>query len=272
VHAVGIDRALEGLTAALAAAWQDAGLQVAPVDCAVLALAGAGQPDVQQQILEWAVESSLSKRFRFAHDAEVALVAGTPDGWGIALVAGTGSVVFGANQEGQEETAGGWGYHFGDEGSGYWLGQSALRAVSFASDGRGPQTVLSEILLSRLDIREPRQMLAALARQGDLRLAIASLADAVVLASAKDDPVAQEILRSAVGHFACSIQAVADKLALGKSFPLALAGGVLGNAVPIQGQLLARLHAAGLRPSPVEVVAHPVLGCLRIGQRACSGD
>ena len=35
--------------------------------------------------------------------------------------------------------AGGWGYVLGDEGSGYWIGRAALRAVLREADRRGPR-------------------------------------------------------------------------------------------------------------------------------------
>ena len=45
-----------------------------------------------------------------------------------------------ATRSGRAARAGGWGYVLGDEGSGYWLGRQALRAVMRAADGRGPAT------------------------------------------------------------------------------------------------------------------------------------
>ena len=60
------------------------------------------------------------------NDALVALVAGVGDDPGVVLIAGTGSIAYGVNQDGFAARAGGWGYVLGDEGSGYWIGRQAL--------------------------------------------------------------------------------------------------------------------------------------------------
>ena len=41
-------------------------------------------------------------------------------------------------REGEAARSGGWGYVLGDEGSGYWIGRAALRAVLREADERGP--------------------------------------------------------------------------------------------------------------------------------------
>src|SRR4030095_5169289 len=63
------------------------------------------------------------------NDALIALQAGIGDLPGIVIVAGTGSIAYGRNAKGEAARAGGWGYVLGDEGSGYWIGRLALRAV-----------------------------------------------------------------------------------------------------------------------------------------------
>ena len=78
------------------------------------------------------------------NDATAALVGGTGHPFGVVCVAGTGSIAFGVNRAGERARAGGWGHLLGDEGSGYAIGLEALRAVCRASDGRGPQTALTD--------------------------------------------------------------------------------------------------------------------------------
>ncbi len=77
------------------------------------------------------------------NDALIALEAGVPGGAGVVVVAGTGSIAYGRDAQGRAARAGGWGYVLGDEGSGYWLGRHALRAVVRAADGRGRTTSLT---------------------------------------------------------------------------------------------------------------------------------
>ena len=174
--AVGADQALENLQKSVDLACTQARIAPAELGVGVFALAGSANEAARSKILEF-VETRLQiSKSQLIHDGQAVLQAGTPDGWGLALVAGTGAVAFGQNLAGEIAVVGGWGYWFGDEGSAYWLGQQALRAISQASDGRGPSTKLTERVSDSLDISDPREILSALSRQGDVRSAIAGLA------------------------------------------------------------------------------------------------
>ena len=85
---------------------------------------------------------------KIVNDAEILLAAGSPTGPKLAMVCGTGSIVYGRTTTGELIRAGGWGYLFGDEGSGYAIGVAALRAVMQAYDGRGPSTLLTGLVLN----------------------------------------------------------------------------------------------------------------------------
>ena len=85
--------------------------------------------------------------------------AGAPTGIGIVAIAGTGSIAFGVDPEGNSARSGGWGYLLGDEGSAFWLGHYAVRQGIRAADGRGPQTRMLEGLLNSLDIAEAKHLI-----------------------------------------------------------------------------------------------------------------
>ena len=74
-------------------------------------------------------------------DEEIALSGAFKGGPGILVIAGTGSNVMGRAADGTMYSAGGWGPALGDEGSGFWIGQEALRAGFWAKD-RGVSTTL----------------------------------------------------------------------------------------------------------------------------------
>jgi len=68
-------------------------------------------------------------RIVITNDALIALVAAVGHEPGIVIVCGTGSIAYGRNRDDIAGRAGGWGWVLGDEGSGYWIGRRALRAV-----------------------------------------------------------------------------------------------------------------------------------------------
>ena len=57
-----------------------------------------------------------------------------------------------ATRRAKPPRSGGWGYVLGDEGSGYWIGRAALRAVLREADHRGPATVLTPMLLEHFGV------------------------------------------------------------------------------------------------------------------------
>jgi len=130
VRAVGEAHAEINLDVAIDAALRDAGTADTEIDYAVLGLAGSSLPDVQSFIANWAERRGLAKQVDIVHDADPVLAVAAPDGRGIALIVGTGSVAIGADGSGERSITGGWGHWFGDTGSGYDLGRRALAAVA----------------------------------------------------------------------------------------------------------------------------------------------
>lgn len=269
-RAVGFEPAMTHLSEAITAAWTDAGEKPATVDAVLLALSGAGHQSMRDQIASWANERRLARMVLFEHDIEPVLAEGTPEGWGVALIVGTGSAAIGVTASGQRLVVGGWGYHYGDEGSAYWIGRRALEAVARADDGRSPATAISAAFLERLHVSEPRAMLGALEQTGNVRGAIASLADCVERAARDGDAVALRIVDVAADELAAMIATLVQRLPLGPDFPLAMAGGVICGSELLRTRLLDRLSVQSLQPSPVKTVPHPVAGCVRLAWRALS--
>src|SRR5262249_46933116 len=59
----------------------------------------------------------------------IALAGATATGQGILTISGTGPIAFGRNAAGHSVRAGGWGYIFGAEGSGFDIARQASRGV-----------------------------------------------------------------------------------------------------------------------------------------------
>ena len=99
-----------------------------------LGIAGVDRPDDHAVIRGIMKRIGCQARILVVNDALVALEAGAPEQPGVVVISGTGSIAYGRNARGEAARAGGWGYVLGDEGSGYWIGRAALRAVLRESD------------------------------------------------------------------------------------------------------------------------------------------
>ena len=192
--AIGAAAALAALDEAVEQAFADAGSSVSRVEVACLGLAGFGRPEDQSLLREWSNSRGLAHQLLTVTDGDLVVAAGTPEGWGVGVIAGTGSIAVGRDREGRTARAGGWGHLFGDEGSAYAVVLAALKRVARRADGREAGSEGSDPLTERLcacigpAATEP---MGARARRlhapGVDRAAIAALAP-VVLEAAREDP------------------------------------------------------------------------------------
>lgn len=210
-----------------------------------LGIAGVDRPD------DFAVVSAIMRRIGYkarivvVNDALVALEAGAPGQPGIVVISGTGSISYGRNAKGEAARAGGWGYVLGDEGSGYWIGRAALRAVLRQTDRRGPPTMLTDLVLGHFGVGAPQELIHQIYNRDLKPTAIGALATCVQSAFSQGDPVAVDILRGAVSELESFAVSVAQRLELvGQAFVFILAGGIF-RAVPwLQQELERRLPVA----------------------------
>lgn len=262
----GAEISLISLNRALDEALAHSQVSADQVECSILALAGSSAADVRQQISNWAESRGLSTNVDIIHDIVPVLANGTEDGWGVALIAGTGSVAMGVDEAGRRVIKGGWGHYFGDKASGFALGNNALAAVVEAADGVGPETILSEMVLEKLGIVQPRDIITEITSHGDVQRDVAALAPVVSAAAELKDPVACSIVAAAVTEAIKLVAAVVKSMAFSQAYPLALAGGVACHSELFRTELTAGLKLLNPPPASVRVVTEPVMGCLQIAQ------
>ncbi len=281
-HAVGLEAATTALETAIRSALEDAGQEAcAPTGALCLGLAGMGRPEDCAAFEGWVTERFPNTPVRMVTDAQLVLAAGTPKGWGIALISGTGSLAYGETPDGHNARAGGWGYLLGDEGSGYAIGLAALRAVARAADGRGPQTALTSSVLAHWKLSQPQNLVQYVyASQRDIgRAEIAALAPlveaaveaSILEASILEDVCARAIIRQAGQELALALKAVAQQLGFAGftgAIPCALAGSVLVQGRRVNAALLESAAEMGLALDPVTLVAEPALGALKLAKSA----
>lgn len=267
----GREQSIASLNQAVDEALGEANAAGQAVDYAVLALAGSTSPDVRREVTNWAKMRKLSSRMGVIHDVDPVLVGGTENGWGIALVVGTGSVAIGVDTAGNSVTKGGWGHWFGDKGSGFDIACKALAAVAEAADDIGPETILSDLVMDKLGTANPRSILKEVSADGDTRRQVAALAPLILNAAGQHDKVALEIVNGAVEETVKLVAAVAKTLAFTTPYPLALGGGVACRSKLFRDELVARLNRLQPPPGKVTVVDEPVLGCLEIARAKLRG-
>jgi N-acetylglucosamine kinase-like BadF-type ATPase len=207
------------------------------------------------------------------NDALVALVAGVGEAPGVVVICGTGSIAYGRNARNQAARAGGWGHILGDEGSGYWIGRLALRAVARAADGRGPATALTPRVLNHFAVARPSDLVAEIYDRQVRHHALAQLARVVQQARDEGDDVATQILEQAAHELMRSARSVVERLQMrDESVQFVLAGGVFTGVPWLAQELSRRLPGIAPRGQVRRLEVEPAIGAVRLALAEARGE
>jgi N-acetylglucosamine kinase-like BadF-type ATPase len=237
-----------------------------------LGIAGVDRPNDAATVRSIMRRIGFNSRVLIVNDALIALETGAPGQPGIVIISGTGSIAYGRNAAGEAARSGGWGYVLGDEGSGYWIGRAALRAVLRAADHRGPATALTAMLLDHFQVAQPQLLLHEVYHQQLKPAAIGALAECVHTAFQQGDGAATGILRGAADELEAGALSVARRLGLiGTSFSFILSGGIF-RAVPwLEQELSRRLPAAAPRSLVTRLEREPAQGAVTLALQEARG-
>ena len=197
-------------------------------------IAGGTTGDHQQQFAEF-FRSLGFHRAQNHNDAQNAIAAGLRGREGVLAILGTGSIVYAVSGE-TRHRIGGYGYLFGDAGSGYHIGNLGIQAALAASDGSGPATALKEKIDTYAGSSFPKNL--AFFYEGGKRC-IAGCAPLVLEAYLEGDAVASRILSDAMAAFAPQLAAAAGMVAT--DAPIVLTGGMMRQAEVLLPILKAQL-------------------------------
>jgi N-acetylglucosamine kinase-like BadF-type ATPase len=228
-----------------------------------LGIAGVDREDEARTVRAIMRRIGYKSRILVVNDALIGLVAGARDDPGIAINAGTGSIVYGRNAAFEAARAGGWGHMIGDEGSGYWIGREALAAVMRASDGRGPDTQLSAEILLHFHVEDESRLPRIVYDREQPRASVAALGPIVQRVAALGDAVAMRILERAAEELVLAARSVATRLEMrGDAFTFYLAGGVFGVVPWLTGELAGRLLEVAPRAQTQILDEEPAVGAV----------
>ncbi len=232
---IGVEKAAATIYSLMEACCKEIGCSMGDVACVTAGLTGAGRAGDQERmragLLQYAEQRGVTLRdVRIESDARIALEGAFKGKVGIILIAGTGSIAFGKDQEGVVHRVGGWGRLLGDEGSGYVLGRDALNAVTKHLDERGTPTLLTDLLAKKFNLSTQEHIITAVYREN---FDIASVAPLVIEAAEQNDAEAARILNRATFELTEHVRAMLMKLErasrVRQRVPLALIGSVITN-------------------------------------------
>ncbi|HHY99171.1 MAG TPA: hypothetical protein GX509_10580 [Firmicutes bacterium] len=231
----------------------------------VVGMAGISAVTEKELLIDEISRAAQGGKVILVGDAAIALAGAIPEMVGIIVIAGTGSNIYGQNQEGRSAQAGGWGPLMGDEGSGYDLGRRALQAVALAADGRGPATLLTKLVTAHFKVDSPSGLIGAVYHPLLTSKDVAAIAKYVFEAASSGDTVAGEIIKECSKALVLGIKTVASSLGMEGDIRVSYAGGIFQHnpsyISALSDGLKSELPSAHLVPPTYE----PVIGAVLIG-------
>ncbi|MDP4500478.1 BadF/BadG/BcrA/BcrD ATPase family protein [Nonomuraea turcica] len=177
-------------------------------------------------------------------------------GKGVVLAAGTGAIALGVGDDIRQVD--GWGYLYGDAGSGFWIGRRGLDAACRGFDGRaepGPLTERAQAVFGDLADLPGRLYLAPDAVARIARFAVHVL-------ELTEDRTARAIAEEAARELAGTVAAAARCFAEGTAVPVAWTGRLLrdsGLRAGFEAELARLLPRARLHPPAGDSLAGAAL-------------
>lgn len=249
-----------------------AGITVEEVAAAGLGIAGFDWPSQEPQMLE-AIRQAIPLKGSPAicNDAVLGLLAGTAEGWGVTLVAGTSNNCRGRDRHGREGRVTGDGSLFGEYGGAYELAAKALHVVVAAWSKRGPATMLTGALVAHLGARDVEEMIEGIAL-GRYELG-AGAAPLVFGAAHAGDPVARDVIAWAGRELGSLAVGVIHQLSFeALSFDVVLVGSVFNGGPLLVEPLSETVHAVAPGARLLRLTAPPVTGAVLLGMPRSGHD
>jgi N-acetylglucosamine kinase-like BadF-type ATPase len=280
-QAVGLEPGLDRLSGLVGRVLAEAGrsgtgaprLPVAEV--AVCCLAGMDLPSDEARLARAYAARRLAQETLLFNDTLAALRAGTPDGWGVAVICGSGVNAVGRAPDGRIARFAGLGEIAGDRGGGSGLGMWGLGAAVRAIDGRGPATSLSSLVPAHFGLRAPVEVTEALYQGSIDGERVGELAPVVAQAARDGDAVALGLVDDVADELASFATASVRRLSMEEErVPVTLAGGLARGAADLLVPRVTSLVREVAPEAEVSVLhAPPVLGAALLGlDRLAPGD
>jgi N-acetylglucosamine kinase-like BadF-type ATPase len=224
------------------AACSSAGISIQDVHRVCAGVAGASLPTIRTAVRDilMSILPLSAGQVQVLGDMEVALENALADAPGVVVMAGTGSIAFGRNQVGQTARAGGWGWAISDEGSGHWIGRTAVATMVRAHDN-GESTALTRAIFREWGVETLSDALqVANASPGP---DYARLFPAVLAAEQIADPLARQVLGDSGRELAILAATVIRRLwSPGQQVRVAIGGSIFRHAGAVRQAFLFHLR------------------------------
>jgi N-acetylglucosamine kinase-like BadF-type ATPase len=259
-----------GLEAAMAEAvgqaLRQAGLTIHQVSGAGFGVGGYDWPSEREPTLRSIHTLGLAAPLELVNDALLGLIAGARQGWGIAVVGGTGCNCWGWDASHRTAHVTGAGGQMGEAAGAGDLVQEAVARISRFWSHRGPPTRLVEAFVDYTGAKDLDDLIEGLVMQ---RYALDTRAAPLIFqVAAAGDPVACQVITWAGESLADLANGVIRQLHLAdQPFEVILVGSLYNGGELLIGPMRQAILRLAPRAQLVKLEAPPVVGGVLLGMQ-----
>lgn len=228
-HNIGLGETQKNVSAAILQLLQQTQISFAMLTWATIGITACDtQKDFDRlfEIFSTGSLKALAQKLTVVRDSVVGLFSGTKPP-GIVVMCGTGAMVYGINEKGENASAGNWGYFLGDQGSGYMLGKRMFESVIAAYDGRLESTILTQKLEQKINVHSAADVLDWYNDTKPSVHIISDFATLVLTSAEQGDEVSKQLLDVTVSELGRATLAVIKRLYMqDEAVRIVLGGGV----------------------------------------------
>ncbi|ATD56008.1 N-acetylglucosamine kinase [Clostridium chauvoei] len=247
IHQVGVEGIKKELRENISKICSNVNIEPKDIAFIFAGVPGYGESLEDKVKIDQAIREVMEAPYMIDNDAVNGWAAGTACKAGINVVAGTGSIAYGRNDEGMLARCGGFGPGIGDDGSAYWIGLRTINEYTKQRDGREEKTALLDVLEREYNISYDYEIVDIVFNklQRD-RTKLATFSKICFLAAEEGCPVARKIFEDVAEELFKHIRSLSKTLKFDGKFVVSYTGGVFKAGKYVLEPLKAKVEAAGL--------------------------
>lgn len=240
-------------------------LSAADIAGAAFSIAGYDWPSEKPAMTAVIDRLRLPCPYHMVNDTIGGLVAGASEGWGVALVSGTGCNCRGLDRDHRREgRVTGYGYHLGEFAGATELVWKAMQLVANEWTRRGPATALSAAFIEYAGAKDLEDLIEGYT---EMRYQIDANAGPLVFEVAhQGDPVARDLIRWAGVELGEMAKAVIRQLGFEMlEFDVVLSGSMFDGGPLLIDPMWETISSFARGARLVRLTERPVIGAVMLG-------
>ncbi|MCC6259578.1 MAG: hypothetical protein IT311_01845 [Anaerolineales bacterium] len=265
---VGLDGMENSIREALTAALTGAQISLDQIQGAGFGIAGYDWYSKEAVMKNVIQKIGVQAPFKMVNDVTLGLLAGTSQGWGIAVVSGTGCNCRGWDREHKREgRVTGYGVSMGEAAGGTELINRTMHYIGYSWTKRLPPTALIPAFIEAVGAKNVEDLIEGYTE--NIYEINAEFAPLVFQVAEQGDPIAQDLVRWAGAELGEMANAVARQLNFEDlEFEIALIGSMFKAGEALIQPMRQTVHAVAPKANLIPVEVRPALGAILLGIEA----